>query len=61
MSANPFDPNGAGWIDAAFGVAHPAFTGDGAQGHDIGVIGLLLDGATRLLERMKTVKWRYVR
>ncbi len=27
----------------------------------IGVIGLLLDGATRLLERMKTVKWRYVR
>ena len=27
----------------------------------IGVIGLLLDGATRLLERMNTVKWRYVR
>jgi NitT/TauT family transport system permease protein len=27
----------------------------------IGVIGLLLDGATRLLEGMKTVKWRYVR
>jgi NitT/TauT family transport system permease protein len=27
----------------------------------IGVIGLLLDGATRLLERQKTVKWRYVR
>ncbi len=27
----------------------------------IGVIGLLLDGATRLMERMKTVKWRYVR
>lgn len=27
----------------------------------IGVIGLLLDGATRLLEHMKTVKWRYVR
>jgi NitT/TauT family transport system permease protein len=27
----------------------------------IGVIGLLLDGATRLLQRMKTVKWRYVR
>jgi len=27
----------------------------------IGVIGLLLDLATRLLERMKTVKWRYVR
>ncbi|MCW3846309.1 ABC transporter permease [Sphingomonas sp. LB-2] len=27
----------------------------------IGVIGLLLDGATRLLEQMKTVKWRYVR
>ncbi len=27
----------------------------------IGVIGLLLDGATRLLERMKIVKWRYVR
>jgi len=27
----------------------------------IGVIGLLLDGATRLLERVKTVKWRYVR
>lgn len=27
----------------------------------IGVIGLLLDGATRLLERTKTVKWRYVR
>jgi NitT/TauT family transport system permease protein len=27
----------------------------------IGVIGLLLDSATRLLERMKTVKWRYVR
>ena len=27
----------------------------------IGVIGLMLDGATRLLERMKTVKWRYVR
>jgi NitT/TauT family transport system permease protein len=27
----------------------------------IGVIGLLLDLATRLLERMKIVKWRYVR
>ena len=27
----------------------------------IGVIGLLLDGATRLLERTNTVKWRYVR
>jgi NitT/TauT family transport system permease protein len=27
----------------------------------IGVIGLLLDGATRLLERLKSVKWRYVR
>jgi len=27
----------------------------------IGVIGLMLDGATRLLERLKTVKWRYVR
>jgi NitT/TauT family transport system permease protein len=27
----------------------------------IGVIGLLLDGVTRLLERLKTVKWRYVR
>ena len=27
----------------------------------IGVIGLLLDGITRLLERLKTVKWRYVR
>ena len=27
----------------------------------IGFIGLLLDGATRLLERLKTVKWRYVR
>jgi NitT/TauT family transport system permease protein len=27
----------------------------------IGVIGLLLDGLTRLLERLKTVKWRYVR
>ena len=27
----------------------------------IGVIGLLLDGATRLLEGLKTVKWRYVR
>ena len=27
----------------------------------IGIIGLLLDGITRLLERLKTVKWRYVR
>ncbi|XHS80490.1 ABC transporter permease [Burkholderiaceae bacterium UC74_6] len=27
----------------------------------IGVIGLLLDGSTRLLEKLKTVKWRYVR
>ena len=27
----------------------------------IGIIGLLLDGATRLLEGLKTVKWRYVR
>lgn len=27
----------------------------------IGAIGLLLDGATRLLERMKSVRWRYVR
>jgi NitT/TauT family transport system permease protein len=27
----------------------------------IGLIGLLLDGATRLLERLKIVKWRYVR
>jgi NitT/TauT family transport system permease protein len=27
----------------------------------IGVIGLLLDGFTRLLEQMKIVKWRYVR
>ncbi len=27
----------------------------------IGVIGLLLDGAMRLLERLKSVRWRYVR
>ncbi|MEJ0061487.1 MAG: ABC transporter permease [Terricaulis sp.] len=27
----------------------------------IGLIGLMLDGATRQLERLKTVKWRYVR
>lgn len=27
----------------------------------IGLIGLMLDGTTRLLERLKTVKWRYVR
>ena len=27
----------------------------------IGVIGLLLDGVTRLLERLNSVKWRYVR
>lgn len=27
----------------------------------IGIIGLLLDGITRLLERLKTVRWRYVR
>ena len=27
----------------------------------IGLIGLLLDGITRLLERLKTVRWRYVR
>ncbi|HEX5683035.1 MAG TPA: ABC transporter permease [Ideonella sp.] len=27
----------------------------------IGTIGLLLDGMTRLLERLKTVRWRYVR
>jgi len=27
----------------------------------IGVIGLMLDGSTRLLERLKTVEWRYVR
>lgn len=27
----------------------------------IGVIGLLLDGLTRLLEQLKIVKWRYVR
>ena len=27
----------------------------------IGVIGLMLDGATRLLEKLKTVRWRYVR
>jgi NitT/TauT family transport system permease protein len=27
----------------------------------IGMIGLALDGVTRLLERLKTVKWRYVR
>lgn len=27
----------------------------------IGVIGLLLDGLVRLLEQLKTVKWRYVR
>lgn len=27
----------------------------------IGAIGLLLDGATRLLERLKIVRWRYVR
>ena len=27
----------------------------------IGLIGLLLDGITRLLERIKTVRWRYVR
>ena len=27
----------------------------------IGIIGLLLDGITRLLEKLKTVKWRYVR
>ena len=27
----------------------------------IGLIGLLLDSSTRMLERLKTVKWRYVR
>jgi NitT/TauT family transport system permease protein len=27
----------------------------------IGTIGLMLDGMTRLLERLKTVRWRYVR
>jgi NitT/TauT family transport system permease protein len=27
----------------------------------IGVIGLLLDGTTRMLERLKIVRWRYVR
>ena len=27
----------------------------------IGTIGLMLDGITRLLERLKTVRWRYVR
>ena len=27
----------------------------------IGIIGLLLDGATRLLEKVKTVRWRYAR
>ena len=27
----------------------------------IGLIGLMLDGATRLLEKLKTVRWRYVR
>jgi NitT/TauT family transport system permease protein len=27
----------------------------------IGMIGLMLDGATRLFERLKTVRWRYVR
>lgn len=27
----------------------------------IGIIGLLLDGIARLLERLKTVRWRYVR
>jgi NitT/TauT family transport system permease protein len=27
----------------------------------IGLIGLLLDGTTRMLERLKIVKWRYVR
>jgi len=27
----------------------------------IGLIGLLLDGVTRLLEKLKTVRWRYVR
>ena len=27
----------------------------------IGIIGLLLDASTRLLERLKTVRWRYVR
>lgn len=27
----------------------------------IGMIGLLLDGATRLLERLKSVRWRYAR
>jgi NitT/TauT family transport system permease protein len=27
----------------------------------IGIIGLVLDGITRVLERLKTVKWRYVR
>ena len=26
----------------------------------IGLIGLLLDGTTRLLERLKIVRWRYV-
>lgn len=27
----------------------------------IGMIGLMLDGTTRLLEKLKTVRWRYVR
>ena len=31
------------------------------MGQTAGVIGLLLDGITRLLEKLKTVRWRYVR
>jgi NitT/TauT family transport system permease protein len=27
----------------------------------IGIIGLMLDGITRLLERLKSVRWRYGR
>src|SRR5262249_11905566 len=37
-SADTFDPNGQGWVDASYGVANPADEGDGSHGHDVGVV-----------------------
>ncbi len=38
QTADPFDTSSPGWIAARTGIAHPSYTGNAAQGHDVGVI-----------------------
>jgi len=38
QSSNPFDPKSPGWINAQSGLAHPSYSGDPRQGHDVGLV-----------------------